>query len=728
MTKILDLRTIRTTALIAVMALLATLPGAVGAEASVLCNGLPVTIDGSVTNKGVNSKGFTVIRGTRGDDVILGTTGDDRIMGGLGNDTICALEGNDLLGGGAGNDHLEGGPGDNILIDMSGNDTLIGGDDTDRFLVRSGSVTVDGAGGSDRFEVRSGTGGMVLNLATGHGTIATADGLGTMATLSVAGIERVRGTQSDDRLTGDAERNVLDGRGGADVIKGGEGGDNINGGPDDDEIHGGGGRDAIFGADGNDTITGDDGNDTLEGQDGDDTIDGGEGNDLVRGRDGDDHLVGGPGINEVAGNAGTDYCIEGPDFRGCEGPDGNAVLVNPPAGMEAALDAFMMWLGNNANPEPNMPQGLIDHLTGTGAIGLPMEFRFEFSSSVVKGDRIAVAQSGDDIVLLAQENAKTAPTWEILGADMPSLHRGAWYGEGPRYALIVGSDGRPGENPYAQQADSIHVLAASPEGHAGAIVGVPRDTIVDVPYDVPGLPPGSPDKINSTMRGYNGGVPMTLQVVQDLTGLPIEGYIATQFGGGSSDGPGFRDLIDALGGLSIDLPSPVTIFGTVLPYLVLPPGQQVLDGDFALQLARERKAQPRGDFDRKYHGALILQAVLIQAQGFEALGLPLVLDLMETFVKTDLQGTELLTLAFAGMELDPTDVVPMTAPGYVRGQDLDSGGKCFPPPEGTCVNARSGVWLGEAGIAGTPEPQDAGIPTDAEAIWRDLDDGVFGNS
>ena len=42
--------------------------------------------------------------------------------------------------------------------------------------------------------------------------------------------------------------------------------------------------------------------------------------------------------------------------------------------------------------------------------------------------------------------------------------------------LAIGSDARPGQNPLASRADSIHVIFLHPREAAGGVVGIPRDS------------------------------------------------------------------------------------------------------------------------------------------------------------------------------------------------------------------------------------------------------------
>src|SRR5207245_2005927 len=49
------------------------------------------------------------------------------------------------------------------------------------------------------------------------------------------------------------------------------------------------------------------------------------------------------------------------------------------------------------------------------------------------------------------------------------------------FFLVVGSDARPGEDVRRSRADSIHIVAVDPQTRRGTVLGLPRDSYVDIP-------------------------------------------------------------------------------------------------------------------------------------------------------------------------------------------------------------------------------------------------------
>lgn len=149
------------------------------------------------------------------------------------------------------------------------------------------------------------------------------------------------------------------------------------------------------------------------------------------------------------------------------------------------------------------------------------------------------------------------------------------------YALIIGNDTRLGtvdidQPSYADgnaRSDVMMLARIDSETHKVTLISVPRDTETD--YD------GTPGKMN---RAYqDGGPEAAVSVVEDLTGVSISYYLDVDF-------VQFENLIDALGGVTVDVPNAVTMKDIVSGRSVsLAEGTQELDGVEALALARVRK-------------------------------------------------------------------------------------------------------------------------------------------
>ena len=283
----------------------------------------------------------------------------------------------------------------------------------------------------------------------------------------------------------------------------------------------------------------------------------------------------------------------------------------------------------------------------------PMPGSTTISGSVSRGrildTDIAVYTADDDLVLLAGEpdaEPDTTNTWDVVGAKLASLDEPGWYGPSPRLVLALGSDARPGQSVTGFRADSVHIIATRPDTGQGSIVGIPRDAWVEAPY-------GGRSKLTNTMASR--GPDVVLETVRNLTGLDIEGYLITGFAG-------FESLIDAYGGFTIDVP-----YGMADPKsnAYFSSGVQEFTGAEALAFSRNRTDTPRGDFGRSLNHGIVMLAVMPQVQEMGIDELPELLEILTSFVITDLTAADLLAIAAASYDLDPELMTNIVAPGRV---------------------------------------------------------------
>lgn len=343
-----------------------------------------------------------------------------------------------------------------------------------------------------------------------------------------------------------------------------------------------------------------------------------------------------------------------------------ALGFDMPDGMADPLNSLYSWLVDDRNAPPTAPQGLLDHIADLDRVD-PGSAGTASWATLQNGDSVAVATVDEDVVLLVEDGSG----WRIVGAALAGTT--PWLGESPHTVLILGSDARVGENQQTLRADSVHILTVVPEEGAGAIVGFPRDSWVQSPS-------GGSTKLTNLMAG--NGPQIMLETITEMTQLDIDGYFVTGFAG-------FTGLINALGGLYIDLPTKMRSGNSWADY---PAGPQTLNAQLALRLARIRKGLPGGDFDRSFNQGLIMQAAMEMIQGTGIETLPEWVRILSENTWTDLSTDQVLNLGAAALLLDPNSLVNTVVPGHV----------------GTAGSA-SVVYLDEA----------------AEDVYRDLDDGLI---
>ncbi len=156
----------------------------------------------------------------------------------------------------------------------------------------------------------------------------------------------------------------------------------------------------------------------------------------------------------------------------------------------------------------------------------------------------------------------------------------------PTTVLMLGTDnatnivGRAGD----MHSDSIMLLRSDPSHHRLYYLSIPRD--IQVP-----IPGNGTQKVNAAFQ--IGGAPLAIKTIEQFTGLQINHVIVVNFGD-------FKDLIDALGGVDIDVPKPIRSNRFDCPYATqaqcqkwqgwrFPRGNQHMGGERALIYSRIRE-------------------------------------------------------------------------------------------------------------------------------------------
>jgi LCP family protein required for cell wall assembly len=124
------------------------------------------------------------------------------------------------------------------------------------------------------------------------------------------------------------------------------------------------------------------------------------------------------------------------------------------------------------------------------------------------------------------------------GTDEVLAHQNSLLLSTPTNILILGSDhaNQPGHE--GERADSIMLIRTDPSRHRVVYLSIPRD--LRVPIEGVG-----DTKINAAMQA--GGAPLAIKTVASYTGLPVNHVITVDFAQ-------FKDVIDALGGITVDVP------------------------------------------------------------------------------------------------------------------------------------------------------------------------------
>jgi LCP family protein required for cell wall assembly len=221
----------------------------------------------------------------------------------------------------------------------------------------------------------------------------------------------------------------------------------------------------------------------------------------------------------------------------------------------------------------------------------------------------------------------------------------------PTTILVLGTDGGVEGRESANRSDSIMLVRMDPGKRRISYLSIPRDLQVEIPdYGVA--------KINAAFQA--GGPALALRTVKNLTGLDVNHVAFVDFAR-------FEELIDALGGIEVDVAKPIQSSKFDCPYKTraecdawpgwrFEKGVQHMDGRRALVYSRIRKNEldpSETDFDRARRQQQVVEATLDEATSLgTALRLPFVGSDLVRPLSTDLGAWQLMQLGWAYFRAD----------------------------------------------------------------------------
>lgn len=244
----------------------------------------------------------------------------------------------------------------------------------------------------------------------------------------------------------------------------------------------------------------------------------------------------------------------------------------------------------------------------------------------------------------------------------------------PLNVLLMGSDSRQGQTTTAygdptvmtgERSDTAILLHLSADRSFATAVSIPRDTWVSIPLcERDGTTVGGFEgKFNSAFE--IGGPGCTVKLVEQMTGLPVDNFAVVDF-------EGFKQVVDALGGVEVCLTQPAKDPQSKLD---LPAGISVVDGEQALSFVRARKTLGDGsDISRIKRQQAFLAGMIREASSTGLLLNPIrlysTLDAATSGLTTDPGLADMDTLrdlAFSMRGIAPKDIAFLTMPWVERG-------------------------------------------------------------
>jgi LCP family protein required for cell wall assembly len=203
--------------------------------------------------------------------------------------------------------------------------------------------------------------------------------------------------------------------------------------------------------------------------------------------------------------------------------------------------------------------------------------------------------------------------------------------------------GGPGhDGPYL--TDSMLVVSLDRDTGQSALISVPRDLWVQVPPNS-----GQYAKLNTAYAYgiYNGGPyvggKLADEKLTEILGMNVPYFISIDFGG-------FQEMVDAMGGVDIDVPD--TFVASLSPEHYgarrFYAGEQHMDGATALLFARARYCEPpaeASDFARSLRQQILMRAIAARLKSpLHWNAIPGVMDALQSRVVTNLSLRDLYTI------------------------------------------------------------------------------------
>nr|WP_236013563.1 LCP family protein [Paenibacillus glycanilyticus] len=252
-------------------------------------------------------------------------------------------------------------------------------------------------------------------------------------------------------------------------------------------------------------------------------------------------------------------------------------------------------------------------------------------------------------VYRALDNLDTSKNELQIGAHQEdeSMKPVEWTGTEPVNILLMGGDNRGLKKNESARSDSLLVASINPLTKEARLFSVLRDTYIPIEGHGEG-------RINTSLA--LGGPNLAMKTVGVLLDLHIQYYVYTDF-------EGFKSLIDAIGGIDLDVDKDMNYTDNAdgnLYDIHLTKGMQKLDGTKALQYVRFRH-DAMSDFARTERQRKLLAAIADKLKsGWNLTRMKQIAESAAPYIQTNLDVSDMLKLASLGSksELAGTAQVP----------------------------------------------------------------------
>ncbi|MBQ7104273.1 MAG: LCP family protein [Bacilli bacterium] len=221
----------------------------------------------------------------------------------------------------------------------------------------------------------------------------------------------------------------------------------------------------------------------------------------------------------------------------------------------------------------------------------------------------------DTKILISKEKKETKEELELLGTSKDISE--------PFTILLLGVDSKSEgiENADSFNGDAMILVTFNPDTLTATMLSIPRDTYVPIACF-------SNKAENKITHAASRGTKCVINTIQNFTGITIDYYAKINFAG-------LVDLVDALGGIEVDVPYAFCEQNSKRKWgkntVYVEKGLQTLDGEQALALSRNRKNNAKGmkacgtkysygtrnDFVRGQNQQLVIKGIVNKAKNLE---------------------------------------------------------------------------------------------------------------
>lgn len=229
--------------------------------------------------------------------------------------------------------------------------------------------------------------------------------------------------------------------------------------------------------------------------------------------------------------------------------------------------------------------------------------------------------------------------------------------------LLVGQDSRDGKR---ERSDTMILFSINKNSSQLTMVSLMRDLYVQIPGY-------GGRKLNAAYQ--YGGFDLLDQTISENFGVVVDYNVEVDF-------TGFKDIVDSLGGVDVELTQEEADYlrGGGAAYThgrtyEVEAGVNHLDGRAALDYARARHVEGAADFGRTQRQRKLLKIIYDDLKGASWLKLLGVYDSVADNITTDMNNTQILSIAFSAYTMGKKEINSYRIPASGMYYGADFGGE-----------------------------------------------------